>query len=292
MVNATIAAPMPTAKTMVTTSPDVVSESSRFIHTFAPAVSVKQIKPAAQEEIAVVVDEQVIVFPPETEQAVVETVDVTEQASVPVVVAAAAVPVDVDVVVVLVLEVEDAVEAELALDPDVVAAEAEVVVAEVLATLAVEDLAVEVFAVVLFAVATEDSVADVEEPALLFNSFPTSCTSTARQSSANQTASAFASANSHPPATKHISISPSRARFTPVCRHLAMLLLRPQFDLAASSLMLSCAHPVAETMATDPRNARRVERIFASETTRIEGRDGRQLRSKWMTLCFLLVAAK
>jgi hypothetical protein len=153
-------------------------------------------------------------LPPEIEHADVETVDVTEQARVPVVVTDAAVPVVVELEV-LWLVVDEAVDAELVVD-SVVVVESDVVVADVLATVAVEDFAVVLFAVdVVLAVVVEECVVlPVVESAeaLLFNSFSASCTSNARQSCANHTASAVASATSHPPEIKHRSISSNCAR--------------------------------------------------------------------------------
>lgn len=168
---------------MVTTRPDVVSESSRFMHTSAAVVEIKQIMPGAQVAMAVVVLKQDMVLPAETEHIDVATVEVTEQANVPVVVADAAVPVEVELAEVLSLVVEEAVEAELVVDSEV--EDSEVVVADVLATVAVVDFAVVVFAVVLLAVVecvvlASDAV--VESVALLLNSFSFSCISDARQS--------------------------------------------------------------------------------------------------------------
>jgi len=62
-VNTTIVAKMPIAKAIVTTSPDVVRESSFFMQTSAPDVDVKQRFPAAQVAISVVVETQVVDVP-------------------------------------------------------------------------------------------------------------------------------------------------------------------------------------------------------------------------------------
>jgi hypothetical protein len=67
-----------TPKTMVTIRPEVVSLSSLFMQTSAPAVAVKHIIPGAQEAMSVVVATQVEV-PDVVWQTEVDFVDVTEQ---------------------------------------------------------------------------------------------------------------------------------------------------------------------------------------------------------------------
>jgi hypothetical protein len=77
MAQARSAAPMPPAKTMVTTRPEVVRLSCFFMQELAPAVGEKQRRPGAQDWIAVVVGMQVTVVPAEIEHAEVDLILVT-----------------------------------------------------------------------------------------------------------------------------------------------------------------------------------------------------------------------
>lgn len=96
--NAVIAATRPTEKAIVTTSPDVVSELSRFMQTSADDVEVKQMIPGAQDAIRVVVAVQVV-LPPEVEQIEVDFVLVVEQMRLVVLVPVVVLPVVVELVV-------------------------------------------------------------------------------------------------------------------------------------------------------------------------------------------------
>jgi hypothetical protein len=132
---------IPTAKTIKTTTPEVVRWLSFFMQIGSPAVSVVHKLPAAQVPIAVTVGVQPSVFPADTEQTDVDIVFVVEQRSVPVVVAEVA-----ELVVVAVLDV---VELSLVVEEAAVAvveaaagaeeaAESDVVVASVLEGATVE----------------------------------------------------------------------------------------------------------------------------------------------------------
>ena len=77
MAQASSAAPIPPAKTMVTTRPEVVRLSSFFMQLLAPAVGERQRRPGAQDWIAVVVGMQVTVVPAEIEHADVDFMLVT-----------------------------------------------------------------------------------------------------------------------------------------------------------------------------------------------------------------------
>jgi hypothetical protein len=186
-----------TPKMIVTIRPEVVSSSSLFMQTSAPAVAEKHIIPGAQEAISVVVATQVEV-PDVVWQLEVDFVDVTEQ--VPVVVAPEVVdPVLVVVVLDEVEVVDEAVVAVEEVESDVV--ESAVVVADVLATVVLDvfalvDFAEVVFAVVFAVVLSAVVLSSVVESALLLKSpLPLS---NGWQSFANQTASTVAAPTPHP----------------------------------------------------------------------------------------------
>lgn len=183
-----------TPKTIVTIRPEVVRLLSLCMQTSAPAVSVKQIIPAAHDAISVVVAKQVEV-PDVVWQTDVDFVEVTEQAAVPVVVAEVVDPV---LVVVALDEVEVVDEAVVAVEEvESVVVESAVVVADVLATVVLEVFALVVVADVVFSVVLSAVVlsADVEPALLLKSPLPLS---NGWQSFANQTASMVASPTPHP----------------------------------------------------------------------------------------------
>lgn len=270
-----MAEPIPAAKAMVTTRPDVVRVSFFFMQLFAPAVGEKQRSPGAQDVIAVTVGVQVTVVPACIEHADVDFVLVTMQTSVPVADAAVVVVLSVlEVLVVLsvvVVEEGDVVVEEAAADAEV---ESEVVVAAavegslvVVASVVFAVVSPVVLAVVFALVEDPDSVVS----ALFFKSSLSSVPVSSLQLRANHTAPTVAPASEQPPVIKHFSISSNRSRSTFAPRHSEIDLEHPQVVLETSSSMSFCAHfvPVEETIAAVANSARK-ERIMACETSGIK----------------------
>jgi hypothetical protein len=270
-----IAEPIPAAKKIVTTRPDVVRVSFFFMQLSAPAVAEKQRSPGAQDAIAVTVGMQVTVVPACTEHADVDFVLVTMQTSVPVADAA-------DVVVLSVFEVLVVLSVVIVEEGDVVVEEAaadaedEVESEVVVAAAAVEGSLVVVVSVV-FAVVLPIVLASVEDldsvvSALFFKSSLSFVPVSSLRLRANHTAPTVASGSEQPPVIKHFSISSNRSRSTFAPRHSEIDLEHPQVVLETSSSMWFCAHfvPVAETIAAVANSARRMERIVACETSGIK----------------------
>jgi hypothetical protein len=207
-------ATIPAANAMVTTSPEVVRVLFFFMQVAGVAAELaKQMRPGAQEPMAVTVGMQLCVFPAETKHIDVGFVVVTEHNRVPVVIASV-VAVVVEAVVVLEVVLSLVVE-ETVVDEAVVLSEEVVVLSAVVLAAALEGVVV-VFAVVLavvaalvvfavvFAVVESASVvvaaaaASVVSALFLKSSFPSATSSW--HYFANHIAPTAASVSSHPPA--------------------------------------------------------------------------------------------
>lgn len=242
------------ARAIVTIRPEVVRWSSLFMQTFAPAASVVQRFPGAQEAMRVVVATQPRVESPVIEQKDVSFVEVTEHARVPVVVplfvvarAALLVPLS-ELVLLVVEEVDVANVEEVVEDADV---EEDVVVASVL-----EGAVVEVFfADVELVLAVVFAVVDSSDVALFLRSNAESGT---LHSWVNQTASSL----EHPAAMKQGSISSSRKTSTCLCRHFDTN-SSPQGMIATISSIVFPTHSEAETAVAAARRPTRTGRMLA-----------------------------
>lgn len=240
------------ARAIVTMRPDVVRWSSFFMQTFAPAASVVQRLPGAQDAIRVVVATQPRVESPVIEQKDVSFVEVTEHARVPVVVplfvvALATLLVPLSELVLLVVDVDVANVEEVVEDVDW----EDVVVASVL-----EGAVVEVFfADVELVFALVFAVVDSSDVALFLRSNAESGT---LHSWVNQTASSF----EHPAAMKQGSISSSRKTSTCLCRHFDTN-SPPQGIIATISSIVFPTHSEAETVVAAARRPTRTGRILA-----------------------------
>ena len=232
---------MPVAKTMMTTSPEMVRWLSFFMQTGSPAAFVEHKLPAAQVPIAVIVGVQPSVFPFDTEQTDVETMFVVEQRSEPVVIAD-------EEELLVVLDVLDAVELSLVVDEAVVAVmeaveeaaadeaeDSDVVVASVLEGAVVEAAAAADFvvssvdfAVFLAAFFSVVAAGVADESTLFLSSRPTSGNSYPLHSYTNREAPTVASASEQPPVTKHCSISLNFSKLILPPRHFEIRLLSPQ----------------------------------------------------------------
>ena len=211
-MTAMIVTRIPVAKAMVTTRPDVVRGLSLFMQVAGVAAELgKQMRPGAQELMAVTVGMQLCVCPAETKHIEVGFMVVTEHASVPVVIAAVVAVVVEEVVLEVVLS--PVVEETVVLEAEVVLSEVVLLSTVVLGVVLEGAVVVSVFVLaevsalvifaLVFAVVEPVSVVDCAAAAsvlsaLLLKSSFSSATSSLH-SFANHIAPTAASDSSHPP---------------------------------------------------------------------------------------------